>query len=349
MLTRISHFLERITRRRVPQLDRAARVRLVRSVQSNSEINFDFVTLMCLATLIAALGLVRNSAAVVIGAMLVAPLMTPLVGCGLALVHGNLRLIRNAARSVLLGFLVSFLIGVVLGWAVPVGEQVTDEMLARGSPNLVDLAVAFFSGVAAAYATARPRLSGALPGVAIAAALVPPIATCGLATATGHPRLAVDALILFLTNITSIVLGASFALWAVGVRHEHVHSVRKTWILRLAALLVLTVLVLAVPLGYFLYSAFPDPMAPSLSQRIRTRIHQEAGTSDRDVKIHSLRFVEGGREVVLSITVSATQPLPAGLATEVARIVQGGYPDPVRVRIIDQRVLEATSVSPTSP
>ena len=207
-------------RERVPQLDREQRVSLVDRLQSNSKFDFDFVALISLSTLIAALGLVRNSAAVVIGAMLVAPLMTPLVGMGFALVQGNDKLIRNALKSVLLGFTVALSIGAVLGLLLSIfssGTPISPEMYARGAPNLLDLFVALASGVAGAYAMGRPNLISALPGVAIAAALVPPIATAGLALTMGDFVLSGGATLLFFVNIIAIVLGTAITFWCVGI------------------------------------------------------------------------------------------------------------------------------------
>lgn len=202
-------------RGKVPQLTRELRVNLVDRLQINSEFNFDFIALISLSTLIAALGLIRNSASVVIGAMLIAPLMTPLAGTGFALVQGNERLVKSAMKSVILGFAVAYLIAFLTGLLAPV--EIVAEMSSRGTPNLLDLLVALASGVAAAYAMGRPNLLSALPGVAIAAALVPPIATSGIALAFPDFRLALGSLLLFLTNIVAIVLGTAITFWAVGV------------------------------------------------------------------------------------------------------------------------------------
>ena len=205
-------------RSHVPQLDREHRVTLVDRLQENSKFNFDFIALISLSTLIAALGLARDSGAVVIGAMLVAPLMTPLVGMGFALVQGNVKLIRSAFKSVVFGFAVALAIGAVLGLFLRIFHfDITQQMLYRGEPNFLDLVIALASGVAGAYAMGRPNLVSALPGVAIAAALVPPIATSGLALTMGSPTLAGGASLLFFTNIVAIVLGTAFTFWAVGI------------------------------------------------------------------------------------------------------------------------------------
>ncbi len=207
-------------RSKVPQIDRERRVKLVDDLQLNSQFNFDFGALISLSTLIAALGLVRDSGAVVIGAMLVAPLMTPLVAMGFALVQGNLKLIRSALRSVSWGFAIALLIGASIGLMLRLfapGLEISEQMADRGSPNFLDLVVALASGVAAAYAMGRPNLVSALPGVAIAAALVPPIATSGLALTMGDLTLAGGASLLFFTNIVAIVLGTAITFWCVGI------------------------------------------------------------------------------------------------------------------------------------
>ena len=211
--------IQAMVRRIVPQLDKPDRVQLVDRLQSGSMFNFDFIALISLSTTIAALGLLDNSAAVVIGAMLVAPLMTPLVGMGFALIQANERLMKTSIRSVLFGFAVAFGIGAVLGLLVTLFTTIGEspQMASRDSPSLVDLFVALFSGVAGAYAMSRPNLISALPGVAIAAALVPPIATSGMALTMGDLVLSGGAALLFFTNIVAIVLGTAVTFWAVGI------------------------------------------------------------------------------------------------------------------------------------
>ena len=214
-------------RSRVPQLHREQRIKLIDRLQSNSLFDFDFIALTMLSTMIAALGLIQNSGAVVIGAMLVAPLMNPLAAIGYSLALGHVKLIRNSMYTVMFGFATALVIGLVIGcmvqlssWVGLVGEGVNcnkSEIQARVHPNLLDWFVAFVSGIAAAYAMGRPKLLSALPGVAIAAALVPPIATSGLMLSVGELQLSIGALLLFLTNIVAIVLGTSCAFWAVGI------------------------------------------------------------------------------------------------------------------------------------
>ena len=219
LANRFKEFLDEGFQRFVPQIEREDRIALVDRLQSSAAWNFDFLALMVLSTTMAAIGLIQNSTAVVIGAMLVAPLMTPLLGVGLALVQGNPVLAILSLRSVVFGLGVSLLGGFLVGFATLSFEEPTREMLSRGGPGLLDLSVAFAAGLAAAYASTRSSLIAALPGVAIAAALVPPIATSGLALSLGDFPLAIGALLLFIINMVTIVLASMASLWAVGFRN----------------------------------------------------------------------------------------------------------------------------------
>lgn len=229
----------------VPQLGREQRIDLFARLETQSRWSFDFVSLLSLSTLIAGLGLVTNSAAVVIGAMLVAPLMVPILGAGLALMQGNLPLMKQSMKAVCLGFMAAFFIGVLIGLFVPIPDFLTPELNARGNPSVLDIFIALASGVAAAYAMGRPDLSAALPGVAIAAALVPPIATSGIAFAEGVWGVAAQSSLLFLTNVITIILSASLTLYLTGVRMKKGSS----WSLAVLGLLCVLTVLLALTLG----------------------------------------------------------------------------------------------------
>lgn len=289
--SRVRRGLEKTLRDGVPQLQRQDRVSLVERVQSNSAWDFDFIALMCLSTIIAACGLLLDSAAIVIGAMLVAPLMTPLLGSGLSLVQGNVVLLKNTIKSVAGGFCLAFLICVVMGLAHGVfGDNVpTREMQGRGSPSFLDLIVALVSGIAAAYATGRPNLISALPGVAIAAALVPPIATSGLAAAMGEFGLSTRAALLFLTNIVAITLGTACSLWAVGIRGYHDHGPWQDWSRWITTSLIVLASLLAI---YFVmpHNAIPPKLHDEFT-RVTSANEAELLVVDYASKTNRIRII----------------------------------------------------------
>ncbi len=338
--TRLGRLTRRVVEAAVPQLDRADRVSLVERVQGSSRWDFDFISLICLSTSLAALGLIRNSAAVVIGAMLVAPLMTPLVGAGLALVQGNRVLMRTAAKAVVGGFCLAFVIGAAVGWLHP-GLELTPEMQSRGSPNVLDLAVALVGGVAAAYASARPNLSAALPGVAIAAALVPPIATAGIAFAGQRYVLCAGALLLFVTNIIAIVIGAAASLAVVGMHVSHDHHGREhRWMHRTSMALIVITAILCVPLGYILYRQLPVKDVPSaLVELVEARAEAHPGVSFMQVD----RLPDEDGYMRFDVVVAAPSPPTAALAEQLAKLLEQHYQRPCRVNVAARLVVTGTA------
>jgi uncharacterized hydrophobic protein (TIGR00271 family) len=175
-----------------------------------------FAALMLFASVIASVGVVVESTAVVIGAMLVAPLMVPLMGAALSVAMGWPRRLRRCAGIAVTGIVLAIATGALVGAVMPRTVDVTSntEIIARISPTVVDLAIAVAAGAAGAYALSRRDVSDSLPGVAVAIALVPPLTVVGLcwqqqAWAAGN-----GALLLFLTNGMAILLagGAMFVL-----------------------------------------------------------------------------------------------------------------------------------------
>ena len=261
MMTAVS----KLVRLRVPQLERDERIALFDEIELKSRWSFDFAALMTLAALVAGLGLLANSGAVVIGAMLIAPLMMPLIGSGLALAQGHGPLFKNAFLAVVRGFFFALLTGILLGVVAQIFHiPLTDELAARGRPNLLDLGVAFVSGIAASYCIARPTLTGALAGVSIAAALVPPIVTVGISLVIGENQVASGASLLFGTNVVAVILGASlnFILGGIKGRGKSGDAGR-----RFIFVLALICLGLAAPLSAVLLQNIPRSEMSALPQR----------------------------------------------------------------------------------
>ena len=192
-------------------------------IRNNSMPEVRFYVMVLVSTLIASFGLVSNSTAVVIGAMLVAPLMTPIFGISMALVRGDSHLLKGALQAELLGVLMAITMGIFVGLLmnnVAPSYEATHEMLSRTRPNLFDLLVAVLSGFAGAYALIDEKISPALPGVAIATAIVPPLANCGLCIGYGAYYGAVGSFLLFFANFLSILLVSSILFFKAGMAHD---------------------------------------------------------------------------------------------------------------------------------
>lgn len=274
MAQRTKDYFEDLFERFVPPLSREDRINLFEHLQNGSKASVNFIILIGLSTAIAAFGLIQNSGAVIIGAMLVAPLMTPMLGMGLGLVQGNIVLVRQAVYSIILGFLLSFCIGLSIGLLTPSFQSLTPEILARGRPGLLDLFVALLSGLAAAYALARPGLLEALPGVAIAAALVPPIASAGLSLAVGNTDNAIGAASLFGINLICIILASAITLYVLGVRANK--RLSQLWSRRVLIALSMVALLIAFPLGTALLGQVPT-FANDLRSKLSKHIDQMPG------------------------------------------------------------------------
>ncbi|MBN1660492.1 MAG: DUF389 domain-containing protein [Anaerolineae bacterium] len=201
----------------LPTLDLHEQIQVYKAIRDGAQPSIDFYVMIGLSAAIASFGLLQNSAAVIIGAMLVAPLMSAIFGLSLGVVRGDLRLLRRAASATLRGMLLGISVGAVLTLVMP-AQALPGEVLSRTEPGLLDLGVALASGAAGAYALSRKGVSASLPGVAIAAALVPPLAVVGIGISRGQSDVAGGALLLFLTNLVSIVAAGGLVFLWLGFR-----------------------------------------------------------------------------------------------------------------------------------
>ncbi len=324
----LHRYLTRLFNTYVPQLERSDRIALFENLQVGSVAGMDFITLISLATAIAALGLIQNSAAVVIGAMLVAPLMTPMLGAGLGLLQGNILLVRHAVTSIAIGFALCLGIGLIFGILTPGLVELTPELRARCEPNILDLLIALFSGVAAAYAMARPGLLGALPGVAIAAALVPPIATTGIALSLGAIQEATLAAALFGANLVSIILSSAATFLVLGVRSEDSGNRFARWVRRSVLGLGIVTFCLAVPLAIQLAT---DP--ETQSTHLRTKL-EEAVLDEPGLRIGTLQYRPKADDPHIEIWLYSAQPPGPNTLAKVKEALRQHLDRDVEVRIV---------------
>lgn len=324
-------------------IERADRLSLSQRLSEGSHWNNNFGIMLGCSVLIAGLGLIQNSVAVIIGARLVAPLMTPLIGMGLALVQGNIRLLSHATKSMSLGTVVCLVLGMLLEWLTP-GQELTLEIASRSSPNLLDLAIAFLSGFAAGYAIARPKLSGALPGVAISVALVPPLAASGIAFGAFDWKVAVGAFLLFLTNLVAIVLGSALVFRLHGIRIPATQQQTSRRTRRILIAFGFSLILLLAPLAYRLIEQVrhgqAKPEVFTLSEEMWYRLH------DRLAKEPGVDFLTAGRassnrpeDVTLVIT--ADRPVDPRLLNELDQIINHGmgYELKVKINVLQQATI----------
>ena len=224
----VSYYLQRLRvkvkfylRKVVPAVSREERSKVQVDLREESKPDFDYSVLVFLSCTIATLGLLIDSPATIIGAMLVAPLMSPILGIGLASIRGDTTLLTDAVKALLQGALLAIVLSTIITWVntlLPFVslQDIPQEVLVRTQPSPIDLGVALAGGLAATFALAQPQLSAALPGVAIATALMPPLCAVGVGIALGDWSVAAGAFLLFVTNAVTIAASSIFLFFILG-------------------------------------------------------------------------------------------------------------------------------------
>ena len=250
---------------------------LFANLREESRTSSTFMILLILATMIATFGLFINSSSVIIGAMLLAPLMQPIVSLSMGVLRQDNTLLLNGAKTIFIGVLAVLLTAAMIALFTPI-ERLTTEMSGRLSPTILDLFIAVVSGAAAAYAKSNEKILGSLAGVAIAVALVPPIAVAGIGLGWTDWHMFSTAFLLFITNLVGIVLAAAFTFVILGF--SPLHIARKGMLIWMAI-----VAVVAVPL----YSSFGNMKEDIRVQKILSNLEFNVG--ENNVKLTHIELV----------------------------------------------------------
>lgn len=311
---------------RLPRLTNEQRITIYHDIHQNASPSANYYVLISLSCVIATLGVVVNSPAVVIGAMLVAPLMSPILAFALSIVLGDARLLRSAMQAVLQGTLAAVGISMILGWLSPY-DVVTPEMAARTQPTLLDLGIALASGAAGAYAVAREEVSAALPGVAIAAALMPPLSVVGLGLSIGRWDMAGGALLLFLTNLISITLAGALVFLGLGFRTGRLVFQFET---RRGLTITLSLLVLiSIPLALIMF----DALQTSHTQQAVEGILREQINALPATQLDRVSYVKEGDRLVVSAWVDTSQSIDEPTVAAIRAALERDLGQPVTLRL----------------
>ena len=321
----------------LPTLNLRERAEVSFEMRRSSRATVDFFVMMCLASGIAMLGLALNSGAVIIGGMLVAPLMSPMMAIAHGIVLGSLVMVRKGVESTLKGIGVAIAVGTTLTLTIP-DYGPTHEILARVEPSVIDLLVALVSGAAGAYAMSRKWAAAALPGVAISAALVPPLCVVGYGVASSQFPIAGGALLLFLTNLSAIVLVSVIVFLLVGFRPMRTERGRVVT----NSILIATIFIIAlsIPLGFKTRSAVQKS---KLEVKLANLIH-EAEKKDK-FRAENLTIEKHKNAYVIRATIYAYRDLPQDYVKEMGQLLaeKVGVPVRVSVTVVRARLDEMSS------
>jgi uncharacterized hydrophobic protein (TIGR00271 family) len=209
-----------------------------------------FTVLLALAAFIASFGLYQDSVASIIGAMVVAPLGGAIMAFAAALVTARSRWQWITGVEVILGALLVVAVGFLVSLVLPDILELTPSLDARTAPGLLDLGVALAAGAAGAYVAVRRTGSDALPGVAIAVSLVPPLATVGICLELGRLDDAAGALLLFVTNFAAIVVAACIVFTLAGAAPSRAMLRERTRVRNAFVAAVVALVIIAIPLAW---------------------------------------------------------------------------------------------------
>jgi len=293
----IVHFLQKL----IHPLSADEKIIVTQDIRESASSSFDFFLLVVLSCSIATLGLITNSPAVIIGAMLVAPLMSPIIGIGLSSITGDSVLARNSFIALFRGAVLAVLLSALMTMVntkLPfvVLQELPNEVLVRTHPSPIDLGIALAGGLAAAYALTRAKLSAALPGVAIATALMPPLCTVGIGAALVRWDVAGGALLLFITNAITIAFAAALIFFLRGFSPDtHIVNHRLPRTLIISALITL---ILLVPLTYYSVQFFQQA---NENRRINEAVNTEVARLNVELVELNVSHLANGLDMIITI------------------------------------------------
>lgn len=277
-----------------------------------------FVSLMMLSTAIAVFGILADSTAVVIGAMLVAPLMFPVLGGAAAVVMGWPRRIASRAALVAAGSFMAVLLAALISFIIPGGiTPLPAELMARTSPNLLDLGIALAAGAAGAYGQVRRHAAEALTGVAVAVALVPPLAVVGITLQLTEWQLALGAFLLFLANVVGIVIAAAATFIAAGFVPGRNPLKGHPQIVRAISWAAIATIIVIIPLQFGRGSVLPVSDPTTEVTAIVEEYVQQHGPATEVVDV-DVNVSEGSTMVDVVVATSLATPLVDPLAQEIS-------------------------------
>jgi len=274
----------------------------------SASLGVDFFVLIILSSIIATFGLIIDSPAVIIGAMLVAPLMSPIMGISLASITGLKGFFKRSLNAVLIGVSTALVLSALLAlltYRLPYGALpvFSGEILARTKPSLFDLGIALAGGIASAYALAHPRLSAALPGVAIATALLPPICTAGIGIAFLNLPIMLGAALLFTTNLVSITFAGILTFALLGFKpHTFADDSNISRSIRVS---IIFVLLISITLAFFAWRS----IAEARDYRIASKAILESASQFSDVRLVDLAITSENGNKKITFVLRTTREL----------------------------------------
>ncbi len=286
------------------------RQKVLENVVSNISFRGSNLWILACAIVVASVGLNVNSTAVVIGAMLISPLMGPIVGAGFALGVFDFVLLRKSLKNLLIATLVSLTVSTIYFFLSPFKETQT-ELLARTSPNIYDIIIAFFGGLVGVIAITRVEKGNPIPGVAIATALMPPLCTAGYGLAIGNFKFFFGAMYLYSINCVFICI-ATFIIVKY-LKYPITKHIDKKYQKQVKYIMTLLILVMLVPSVWFANKLFEEK---KYNQKVNSYIQNEFTNKGYTVIYKKTNYLKKPHQIELAFLSKKFSPQEVAELTE---------------------------------
>ena len=309
------------------------------NIQADALPSKTFFIMNALAAVIAGYGLLADSTAVVIGAMLVAMMLGPISGIALALIDARWVLLRTALSTLALGVTMIYAIGMVIGF-IHLDLPITHEILTRTQPTVIDLMIALAGGAAGAFAAVSPRLSVAVVGVAVATALVPPLVASGILLAHGQLQNSANAFLLAFTNMVAIQVSSSLVLWIAGFRRGSDDEINSVWgFIKRNSISLLILFILAIYLSFNLMQSVQKQLYET---QIKQKISQTLNINNNI--IDTIQFDPRDDFTLVRTSIRGdTAPSTTEIKKLNAQLIKDrkGHPSYLQIRFIPVQIIQA--------
>lgn len=307
-------------------------------IRENAKPDFDFFILLSFSTIIIALGLVINSAAVVIGGMLIAPLVWPILSLALSIMKGKSRFVGEAVVTIFKSSLIILLLSILVGLLVPNVALNSQEIISRTQPQLYELFIALVSGFIGAFIVSYPKIGNAMAGVVVAASLVPPLAAVGLLIADKDLARAGGAFLLYISNLIALTLAATLLFFLSrfrGPQTEEAQMVQKSnlrWT-------ILFLLIIIIPLVFITSDTVRLEKRKDIVEKIITAEIPMA-------KVQAVNISEEGDIVMINVTLRSTKNIYKYQVEDLTKILSDQLGNSVLLKISVIPVVEAGHLFP---
>ena len=270
------------------------REKVLETIKSNISFRGSNLWILACAIVIASVGLNVNSTAVIIGAMLISPLMGPIVGTGFALAIYDFELLKKSGRNLLIATIVSLLVATIYFFVSPFKET-QSELLARTSPNIYDVLIAFFGGLVGVIALTRVEKGNPIPGVAIATALMPPLCTAGYGLAIGNFSYFFGAFYLYSINCFFICI--STFLIVKYLKYEPLNNLNTKFEKQIRYGITSLIFVMIIPSFYLAFNLFQEK---KFSQKVELFISKEFSNNGYALIYKDISYTTNPKKIELA-------------------------------------------------